>query len=285
MRPSRISIPGSGSFGPFIATSPSSGAGETSSSLRSSRASRSTKRLERRLTDRREQAAARVNRLRLADERRCLRGAELVVEAARPRLQLVRARPVRAKRRVDLEEHLVVDRCQLGRALEAVCELDATGRPRDLRLEAERLRRRAHLGGAEPARPQGIERQVLEPEPSACPDEVGSLRAEWVVGPGVEGHDHSLDRPDISRRVADFSGRTALVTGGASGIGAATTALLRALGARVAIYDLDASSAQAELTISGDVTDSAQVDAAVARVEEELGPLNVLVCSAGIGGE
>jgi 3-oxoacyl-[acyl-carrier protein] reductase len=85
--------------------------------------------------------------------------------------------------------------------------------------------------------------------------------------------------------VSDFSGRVALVTGGASGIGAATVELLRGRGARVAVYDLDASGADADLAISGDVTDSAAVDAAVARVEEELGPLAILVCSAGIGGE
>ena len=85
--------------------------------------------------------------------------------------------------------------------------------------------------------------------------------------------------------MSDFSGRVALVTGGASGIGAATVELLRGRGAKVAVYDLDASSAQADLAISGDVTDSGAVDAAVARVEEELGPLAILVCSAGVGGE
>jgi NAD(P)-dependent dehydrogenase (short-subunit alcohol dehydrogenase family) len=85
--------------------------------------------------------------------------------------------------------------------------------------------------------------------------------------------------------VADFTGKTALVTGGASGIGAATTAVLRDRGAKVAIYDLDASGGNADLAISGDVTDSRQVDEAVARVESELGPLDVLVCSAGVGGE
>jgi 3-oxoacyl-[acyl-carrier protein] reductase len=39
------------------------------------------------------------------------------------------------------------------------------------------------------------------------------------------------------------------------------------------------------LAITGDVTESAQADAAVARVEQELGALDVLVCCAGVGGE
>ena len=81
-----------------------------------------------------------------------------------------------------------------------------------------------------------------------------------------------------------FDGRVALVTGGASGIGAATAARLRESGAEVAIFDLDAR-AGAGLSLSGDVTRSADLDAAVARVESELGRLDVLVCCAGVSGE
>ena len=83
----------------------------------------------------------------------------------------------------------------------------------------------------------------------------------------------------------DFGGRVALVTGGASGIGAATAARLRQGGARVAIFDLDAGAADTELAISGDVSRSADVDAAVAGVEAELGSLDVLVCCAGVSGD
>jgi 3-oxoacyl-[acyl-carrier protein] reductase len=84
----------------------------------------------------------------------------------------------------------------------------------------------------------------------------------------------------------DFHGRTALVTGGASGIGAAAAALLSARGARVAVFDLDPSGLdEGVLGIAGDVTDSAQVGAAVDRVERELGPLDAVVCCAGVGGE
>jgi 2-dehydro-3-deoxy-L-rhamnonate dehydrogenase (NAD+) len=82
----------------------------------------------------------------------------------------------------------------------------------------------------------------------------------------------------------DFEGRVALVTGGASGIGAATVERLRAGGARVAVFDLNAADGGV-LSIRGDVTRSADVDAAVARVVDELGGLDVLVNAAGISGQ
>ncbi|HEU0246249.1 MAG TPA: SDR family NAD(P)-dependent oxidoreductase [Gaiellaceae bacterium] len=82
-----------------------------------------------------------------------------------------------------------------------------------------------------------------------------------------------------------FSGRVALVTGAASGIGAAVARRLLAEGARVASLDLDAEAPEGVLAIAGDVSRSADVDAAVARVEEELGRIDVLVCSAGVPGD
>ena len=82
----------------------------------------------------------------------------------------------------------------------------------------------------------------------------------------------------------DFGGRVALVTGGASGIGAAAVERLRAGGARVAAFDLQQTDGDV-LSIQGDVTRSADADAAVARVVDELGGLDVLVNAAGIAGK
>jgi 3-oxoacyl-[acyl-carrier protein] reductase len=85
--------------------------------------------------------------------------------------------------------------------------------------------------------------------------------------------------------MGDFDAKVALVTGGASGIGAATVALLRDRGARVASFDLRESGADGVLDVAGDATSSADVDAAVERVERELGPLAAVVCCAGTGGD
>lgn len=84
----------------------------------------------------------------------------------------------------------------------------------------------------------------------------------------------------------DFSGRVALVTGGASGIGAAAVARLQAGGAQAAVFDLRLEGADpSALAIQGDVTRSADLDAAAARVERELGRLDILVCCAGVSGD
>jgi NAD(P)-dependent dehydrogenase (short-subunit alcohol dehydrogenase family) len=81
----------------------------------------------------------------------------------------------------------------------------------------------------------------------------------------------------------DFSGRTALITGGASGIGAATAARLRAGGAEVAVFDRE--PVEGYVSVTGDIASSADVNAAVAQVERELGRVDVLVNSAGVSGE
>lgn len=87
-----------------------------------------------------------------------------------------------------------------------------------------------------------------------------------------------------------FEGRTALVTGGASGIGAATAQLLVERGAAVGLLDRDgdplaraAVAIGASAHVEADVRDAAEVDVAVARIIEELGsPPSVLVNAAGI---
>jgi len=81
-----------------------------------------------------------------------------------------------------------------------------------------------------------------------------------------------------------FSGKVALVTGGSSGIGLATADRLCRERAYVATLDLHAGGPDGVLTLAGDVSDSGQVEAAVAQVEVELGPIDILVCSAGIPG-
>jgi 2-keto-3-deoxy-L-fuconate dehydrogenase len=84
--------------------------------------------------------------------------------------------------------------------------------------------------------------------------------------------------------MTDFEGLVAVVTGGASGIGAATARLLQERGARVAVLDRGPDGApDGVLALGCDVTDSAAVDAAVATVVERLGGLDVLVNNAGIG--
>jgi 3-oxoacyl-[acyl-carrier protein] reductase len=82
-----------------------------------------------------------------------------------------------------------------------------------------------------------------------------------------------------------FSGKVALVTGGSSGIGAAVARRLQGEGARVASLDLQAEAPEGVLALAADVSSSVDVAAAVARVEEELGPIDVLVCSAGVPGD
>ena len=82
-----------------------------------------------------------------------------------------------------------------------------------------------------------------------------------------------------------FSGRVALVTGGASGIGAAVAQRLLSEGAAVASLDLHADATDRVLSLAGDVSRSADVEAAVTQAEQELGPVDVLVCSAGVPGE
>jgi NAD(P)-dependent dehydrogenase (short-subunit alcohol dehydrogenase family) len=86
----------------------------------------------------------------------------------------------------------------------------------------------------------------------------------------------------------DINGSSALVTGAASGIGAAVARQLAAAGAKVVVADLQADKGEAlAKEIDGafvqvDVTDTEQIKAAVTRAAE-LGPLRILVNSAGIG--
>ncbi|MBB3750663.1 NAD(P)-dependent dehydrogenase (short-subunit alcohol dehydrogenase family) [Mycolicibacterium sp. BK634] len=73
--------------------------------------------------------------------------------------------------------------------------------------------------------------------------------------------------------------KTALVTGGGSGIGAAVAARLRSDGYHVATVDLNPSDT--DFSYVADVSDRAQVDAALADVHAALGPVTILVNAAG----
>lgn len=82
----------------------------------------------------------------------------------------------------------------------------------------------------------------------------------------------------------EFEGLVAVVTGGASGIGAAVVRTLLERGARVAALDLNPDGApEGSIGIACDVTDAAAVDAAVQRAVDELGGLDIVVNNAGIG--
>jgi 3-oxoacyl-[acyl-carrier protein] reductase len=91
-----------------------------------------------------------------------------------------------------------------------------------------------------------------------------------------------------------LEGRVALVTGGSRGIGAAVCAELAAQGCNVAFTYVGApaeatatvaaieSTGGRALPLAADAADSAATDAAVSRTVAELGPLDILVCNAGI---
>jgi 3-oxoacyl-[acyl-carrier protein] reductase len=90
-----------------------------------------------------------------------------------------------------------------------------------------------------------------------------------------------------------FRGQVALVTGGGSGIGAATCRLLAGRGAAVLVADLNeaaAATAARQITDAGgraapfrmDVAEEPEAAAAVRLAEEQFGPLTIAVCNAGI---
>ncbi|MEU6164622.1 SDR family NAD(P)-dependent oxidoreductase [Streptomyces tanashiensis] len=82
----------------------------------------------------------------------------------------------------------------------------------------------------------------------------------------------------------ELAGLTALVTGGASGIGLATARLLAERGADVAVLDLDPSGVPAPLRgFTADVSDDESVRRAVEAAAEALGGIDILVNNAGIG--
>ena len=95
------------------------------------------------------------------------------------------------------------------------------------------------------------------------------------------------DTPNRSRSIA---GRVAVVTGAASGMGAATAKLFAAEGARVAVTDLDLTACQAVASRCGadagayalDVADKDAIAQVVAKIAEDFGGIDILVNNAGV---
>lgn len=84
----------------------------------------------------------------------------------------------------------------------------------------------------------------------------------------------------------EMDGLVAIVTGGASGIGAAAAARLAAAGASVAVLDLNPEdAAKGHFAVRCDVADDASVVAAVQGVAEHFGRIDVVVNNAGIGAQ
>ena len=75
--------------------------------------------------------------------------------------------------------------------------------------------------------------------------------------------------------------RTAVVTGGAKGIGAAIARMLEDAGASVAVFDIDSPDDLAFGSIAVDVTNERSVKHALARVDERFGGIDILVNNAG----
>jgi NAD(P)-dependent dehydrogenase (short-subunit alcohol dehydrogenase family) len=86
-----------------------------------------------------------------------------------------------------------------------------------------------------------------------------------------------------------LDGQAAIVTGGGSGLGAATAALLSANGCKVALFDINDTAAKAHAEAIGgiavrcDVSDAASAEAAMATARAAHGPARVLINCAGIG--
>ncbi|KTE43619.1 MULTISPECIES: SDR family NAD(P)-dependent oxidoreductase [unclassified Sphingopyxis] len=95
----------------------------------------------------------------------------------------------------------------------------------------------------------------------------------------------------MSAYAGRFAGRSAIVTGGASGLGKAVAARIVAEGGTVALWDLNADALAAAKDETGasdvqalDVSDLAAVEGAAAASHAALGKIDILVCSAGITG-
>lgn len=87
----------------------------------------------------------------------------------------------------------------------------------------------------------------------------------------------------------DVTGKTVVITGGASGIGAAAARAFSAKGARVAVLDLNLENARSVasefdgLSLECDVSSESDITASVAEIETALGPVDIFFHNAGLG--
>ena len=87
----------------------------------------------------------------------------------------------------------------------------------------------------------------------------------------------------------ELEGKVAVVTGAASGIGAACARAFSDAGARVAVVDIDAQGSQlvadsfGGIAVECDLADMAAIDSMITQVEEQIGPVDLLFNNAGIG--
>ncbi|MDG5751038.1 SDR family NAD(P)-dependent oxidoreductase [Qipengyuania sp. XHP0211] len=96
--------------------------------------------------------------------------------------------------------------------------------------------------------------------------------------------------PDIPNRSRSIAGRVAIITGAASGMGAATARLFAAEGARVAVTDLDQAACEAVAAECGeharayalDVSEKDAIAQVVATIAEDFGGIDILVNNAGV---
>ena len=104
--------------------------------------------------------------------------------------------------------------------------------------------------------------------------------------------DSNNSTTDTGKRAGRLAGKTAIITGGAAGMGRATSLAFAKEGAAVAIFDIQIEAGEEVVQlirqkggtaefIETDVSDAAQVDAAFDRAIETIGPYNVLLNHAG----
>jgi len=93
------------------------------------------------------------------------------------------------------------------------------------------------------------------------------------------------DMTTTKTSAGELAGLTAVVTGGAAGIGLATALLLAERGASVAVFDLSADVPDPLRGFAVNVTDTASVETAIEQVAAEFGGIDILVNNAGIGAQ